>query len=134
MSTKAKQPAPDPKAKQTAPDPKAKQPAPAQQSSSDVEDYSNEMIFQPETNSYSLVLRWKPLSHLEMIGLAVHLSIKDRIVDTLDVDYCNFDARGMIGLANVLRNNNTITSISIGHNKLGPIGAQRISVALKLLV
>jgi hypothetical protein len=35
----------------------------------------------------------------------------------------SIDARGMIGLANILRTNNKLVNIDLGHNNLGVVGA-----------
>ncbi|KAK2949079.1 putative NLR Family CARD Domain Containing protein [Blattamonas nauphoetae] len=97
----------------------------------DASDFSQYMRYHSETKTYSLQLRWKKLTHMDMVGLAVQLSSKTVRIDTLDLGQTEFDAQGVVGLCNILLTNKTIQSIDLGSNKLGTLGAQRIAEALK---
>ena len=54
------------------------------------DDFSDCLRYHSDTDSYSISLRWKPLSQLEMIGLAVQLSQSGVSIDTLDIGQTQF--------------------------------------------
>lgn len=63
---------------------------PEEEKEKEPDDFSDCLYYHPDTNSYSFSLRWKPLSQLEMVGIAVQLSQEGVVIDTLDLGQTNF--------------------------------------------
>ena len=111
------------------------------------DDFSDCIQFHPESNTYSLVMRWKPISRLEMYGLSKNLSGRGTAIEHIDLGHTGFgfsnlifscyfgrssalDAEGMIGLSHALRPNMSVKSLDLGNNKLGTLGAHRLAACL----
>ena len=56
----------------------------------DPDDFSDCLRYHSDTDSYSISLRWKPLSQVEMVGIALQLSQTGIVIDTLDLGQTNF--------------------------------------------
>ena len=56
----------------------------------DATDFADCLRYHSDTDSYSISLRWKPLSQLEMVGIALQLSQHSVVIDTLDLGQTNF--------------------------------------------
>lgn len=54
------------------------------------EDLNECMRFHADTKTYSLLLRWKPLSDSEILSLTIKLGDKKQIIDTLDIGRTSF--------------------------------------------
>lgn len=94
------------------------------------EGFNECMRFHADTKTYSLLLRWKPLSDNEMLSLTIKLADKKQIIDTLDVGRTNFSLRNFDAIAPTLRTSKTLVNLDLGHNDLGLDGARRISKVL----
>ena len=92
-----------------------------------VDDLNEFMQFHADTKTYSLLLRWKPLSDTDMQYLTIKLADKQRIIDTLDIGRTSFSAKNFMVIAPSLRTTKVLVNLDLGHNALGFEGAQRIA-------
>ncbi|KAA6399841.1 MAG: putative Protein NLRC3 [Streblomastix strix] len=104
----------------------------------EMEDFSKDLIFQPGTQTYQLVLRWRPLTHMDMIALALKFRDRSKKIDYLDIGQTSFEwnnigNEGLKAILQAFQNNrrSRIKELDIHNNGIDDDGAIQLAEFLE---